>query len=74
LALEKKWQTMQAELAVKRDQFAAGGAANNTLSQAILTMEKEADSLFREKERLKIQARNEEANLRESLNKPGYDT
>jgi len=61
LALEKKWQTMQAELAVKRDQFAAGGAANNTLSQAILTMEKEADSLFREKERLKIQARNEEA-------------
>ncbi len=61
LALENKWQTIQAELAVKRDQFAAGGAANNTLSQAILTMEKEADSLFREKERLKIQARNEEA-------------
>ena len=60
LAMEKKWQTMQTELALKRDQFADGGAANNTLGQAILTMEKEADVLFREIERLKIQARNEE--------------
>lgn len=60
LALEKKWQALQAALAEKRDQFADGGAANNSLGQAILTMEKEADALFREIERGKIQARNEE--------------
>lgn len=60
LGYEKQLQALYDELAQKRDQFAGNGRVNNDLRTTILHLEKETESLFREKERLKIQARNEE--------------
>jgi hypothetical protein len=47
-------------LSGKRDQYTGGSAANNTVASEILTLEKETEMLFREIERLKLEARNEE--------------
>lgn len=60
LGYEKQLQGLKEELSQKRDQFAGGNSTNNTLTVSILNLEKETDSLFKETERLKIQARNEE--------------
>ncbi|WP_352423074.1 tetratricopeptide repeat protein [Proteiniphilum sp.] len=59
LGFEKQLQAIKEELTQKRDQY-AGGAVNDTLAASILRLEKESESLFREMERLRIQARNEE--------------
>lgn len=59
LGFEKQLQVLNDELLRKREQF-AGGETNNTLVTSIITLEKERESLSRELERLKVQARNEE--------------
>ena len=59
LGYEKQLQALNDELSQKRDQF-AGGQMNDALAATILNLEKESASLFRETERLKMQARNEE--------------
>lgn len=59
LGFEKQLQSLNDELIRKRDQF-AGGETNISLSTAIIALEKESESLYRELERLKIEARNEE--------------
>ncbi len=56
---EKQLQALKNELSQKREQF-AGGQTNDNITTSILHLEKESESLFREMERLKIQARNEE--------------
>lgn len=60
LGYEKQLKTLNNELSQKRDQFAGNGSANNALVSSILNLEKETESLSREMERLKIDARNEE--------------
>lgn len=60
LGYEKQLQTLNDELSQKRDQFAGSSSMNSALTASILNLEKEIDSLSRETERLKIQARNEE--------------
>ena len=59
LGFEKQLETLNEELSQKREQF-AGGTTNDIITTSILKLEKESESLFREMERLKIQARNEE--------------
>ena len=59
LGFEKQLQALNGELSQKRDQY-AGGAINDALATSILHLEKESESLFREMEKLKNQARNEE--------------
>lgn len=59
LGNEKQLQALNDELSQRRDQF-AGGQTNNALAASILKLEKESESLFRETERLRMQARNEE--------------
>jgi hypothetical protein len=59
LGYEKQLQALNEELSQKRDQY-AGGAINDALAASILSLEKESESIFREMERLKMQARNEE--------------
>lgn len=60
LGLERQLEAMNEELSKKRDQYAGGSPANNTIGSSILTLEKESASLFLQIERLKLQARNEE--------------
>lgn len=60
LGLERQLRELNKELSEKRDQFAGSSSVNNTLGSSILALEKETDSLFRQIERLKLQARNEE--------------
>ncbi|WP_298651390.1 tetratricopeptide repeat protein [uncultured Proteiniphilum sp.] len=59
LGYEEQLQVLNGELSQKRDQF-TGGQMNDALATSILKLEKETESLFRETERLKMQARNEE--------------
>lgn len=59
LGYKKQLQALKDDLSQKREQF-AGDQTNDTLAASILNMEKESDSLFREIEKLKMQARNEE--------------
>lgn len=59
LGYEKQLQALNEELSQKRDQY-ANGAINDALAASILSLEKESESIFREMERLKTQARNEE--------------
>ena len=60
MGLEKQLNDLNKELSEKRDQYAEGGLSNNNLNSTILHLEKETESLFREVNRLKIEARNEE--------------
>ncbi|NLY25893.1 MAG: tetratricopeptide repeat protein [Bacteroidales bacterium] len=60
LGLESQLRELNKELSGKRDQYTGGSAANNTVASEILTLEKETEMLFREIERLKLEARNEE--------------
>jgi len=60
LGLETQLKALNEELSKKRDQFAGGSTANNTIGSSILSLEKESASLFLQIERLKLQARNEE--------------
>lgn len=59
MGYQKQLQSLMNELSQKREQF-AGGENNNTLTSSILTLERESEFLYRDTERLKIQARNEE--------------
>lgn len=59
LGYEKQLQALNDELSQKRDQFAAG-QSNDALAASILSLEKESESLYKEAEKLKLQARNEE--------------
>lgn len=59
LGYEKQLQTLNEELSQRRDQFATG-QTGDAIAATILTLEKEIESLFREIEKLKVQARNEE--------------
>jgi hypothetical protein len=59
LDYEKQLLTLNDELSQKRDWF-ADGQRNDVLTASILTLEKKSESLFRETERLRMQARNEE--------------
>lgn len=60
LGYEKQLQSVNKELADKREQFAASGAGNASLTASILSLEKESESLFRDIKKLKKDARNEE--------------
>lgn len=60
LGYEKQLKDMNEDLSMKREQYAENGSSNSSLSTAILSLEKEVDSLFKEMESLKVQARNEE--------------
>lgn len=57
---EKKLLALQKELADKRQQFADSKGGNATLNSSILQLEQQTESLTKEVEQLKIQARNEE--------------
>jgi hypothetical protein len=59
LGLERQWQDLNRNLSERREQY-ANGNSNEDLQASILSMEKEAYALFREIERLKVEARNEE--------------
>jgi tetratricopeptide (TPR) repeat protein len=59
LDYEKQLLVLDDELSQRRDQF-ADGQTNDALAVSILTLEKKGESLFRETERLRMQARNEE--------------
>lgn len=59
LELEKQWEELHHNLSQERDQYANGNKQEALLS-SILGMEKESDSLYREIQRLKRAARNEE--------------
>lgn len=60
LGLEKQLQALHDNLSQKRAQYAGNGPTNNALTASVLNLEKEGESLFRETENLKMQARNEE--------------
>jgi hypothetical protein len=60
LGLESQLKALKEELSVKRDQYAGGNSANETLDRSILALEKDTESLFLEIERLQWQSRNEE--------------
>lgn len=60
LELEKKLQSSLKELNNQRDQFANGGSTNATLRSSILSAEIETENFYKEAQRLKFQARNEE--------------
>jgi len=60
LGLEDQLKVLNEELSGKRDQYAGGNSANETLVRSIIALEKETESLFREIEKLQWQARNEE--------------
>jgi len=59
LGLERQWHDLNRDLSEKREQY-ANGHSNEAFQASILSMEKEVYTLFREIERLKMQARNEE--------------
>lgn len=59
IELEEELTKLKQELSQKRDQYASG-QINEMLNTSILQLEKETESLFKEIERLQIQARNEE--------------
>ncbi|MDD3624008.1 MAG: tetratricopeptide repeat protein [Proteiniphilum sp.] len=59
LGLERQWHDLNRDLSEKREQY-ANGHSNEAFQASILSMEKEVYTLYREIERLKIQARNEE--------------
>lgn len=60
LGLENKLNALNKELSENREQYAGSSSANNAIADAILRLEKETETLLREMERLKLQARNEE--------------
>ena len=67
LGLEKQWQKLRDDLSEKRGQY-ANGNNSETLRSSIISMEKEISTLFRDIERLKREARNEESRAHYSLN------
>lgn len=60
IGLQKQLDDINADLDNKREQFLNNGSAGNNLTVSILDLEKNADALYKEIERLKIQARNDE--------------
>ena len=60
MGLERQLENMVNELSEKRNQYASEGVVNSNLRASIIELERESGNLFREVERLKIQARNEE--------------
>ena len=67
LGLERQWEELQHNLSQKRDQYAKVNK-QEALRTSILNMEKESYTLFREIQRLKRAARNEEIRANYSLN------
>lgn len=61
LNTEKELQALNKELLEKRNQFANSG--NETLRTSILNLENRTEALYREIEKLKVQARNEEIRI-----------
>ncbi|MGI5841671.1 MAG: hypothetical protein ACOX6N_05640, partial [Patescibacteria group bacterium] len=59
LTLENQWEELQQSLSQERDQFAKDNN-QEALRTSILSKEKESDRLYREIQRLKRAARNEE--------------
>jgi len=60
IGLEKQLNEINAELDVKRSQFSNNSSAGDNLTSSILNLEKQSEELYKEIERLKIQARNDE--------------
>jgi len=61
LTLQETLDRYQAELAAKREQYAESNAADkNKLADAILSLEKDTEALYKEIQQLTLQARNEE--------------
>jgi|AGTN01.3.fsa_nt_gi WD40-like Beta Propeller Repeat. len=60
LGLGEQLRILNKELSEKRDRYASSSSTGETLRASILDLEKQSESLFREIERLRIQARNEE--------------
>ncbi|MDR0421580.1 MAG: tetratricopeptide repeat protein [Proteiniphilum sp.] len=63
LGYEKQLQRLNGELSQKRDRYAEN-RTDSSLAASILQLEKESESLSRETETLRIQARNEEIRTR----------
>lgn len=60
LGMEEQWQKLRLELTASRERFAAEGRGNHALNTRIRELEREEESLFRDIERLKKEAGNEE--------------
>ncbi|MDD4158193.1 MAG: tetratricopeptide repeat protein [Proteiniphilum sp.] len=60
LGLEKQLKELHGELAAKRDRYAENGGADSSLTSSILALEKETETVTRQIEQLKAEARNEE--------------
>ncbi|MDD3967603.1 MAG: tetratricopeptide repeat protein [Proteiniphilum sp.] len=60
LGLKKQLEELKGELQEKRELVASSGAADGRLASSILELEKESETLYRQIERLKNEARNEE--------------
>lgn len=60
LGLAKQLEEINRELNEKRALFANGGSTTSSLTSSVLALEKESDTLYRQIERLKQDARNEE--------------
>ncbi len=58
--LSNQLQDLNRELTEQRERYSTGASDNGTLRNEILRMEREASTLHKEIERLKIQARNQE--------------
>ncbi|MDD4777771.1 MAG: tetratricopeptide repeat protein [Fermentimonas sp.] len=66
LGLKNQLKEINAELDSKREQFSNNSSSGNNLTASILNLEKQAETLYKEIERLEIQARNDE--IRNSFN------
>lgn len=60
MELEKQLKQLTEELSDMRNRFAEGGSGNASLRASILDLEQRTESIYRETEKLKTQARNEE--------------
>lgn len=60
IGLKKQLEEIKSDLDNKREQFSNSGSTGNNLTVSILSLEKQADTLYKEIERLEIQARNDE--------------
>ncbi len=58
--LQNRLNGVEKELSENRNRIAQAGAQNSTLNDSVLSLEKQAESLFRKIENLKVRARNEE--------------
>lgn len=60
IGLEQQLDEIKAELGDKREEFSNNSSEVNNLTAPILNLERQSNALYREIERLKIQARNDE--------------